>query len=103
VNVNDVGKKNLSFALDQNYPNPFNPATMIRYTVPVRSRVKIEIIDLLGRPVAVLNDREMEEGRYEVGWRPEGASGAYICRMTAIPSARPSEALVRVRKMVFVK
>jgi aminopeptidase N len=103
VNVNDVGKKNLSFALDQNYPNPFNPATMIRYTVPVRSRVRMEIIDLLGRLVTVLIDREMEEGRYEVGWRPEGASGVYICRMTAIPSARPSEALVRVRKMVFVK
>ena len=103
VGIDDVGKKPSSFVLDQNYPNPFNPSTVIRYAIPERSRVTIEIMDLLGRRVAVLEDRDLGEGRYQVQWRPEGATGMYVYRMTATPLARPYEPLVQSRKMVYMK
>lgn len=95
--------RNPTFELDQNYPNPFNPSTVIRYAVPELSRVRIEVMDVLGRRVAILEDRDRGKGSYEVSWRPRGASGVYVYRMTAIPAARPHETLVRVRKMIFVK
>lgn len=103
VGIDEVGKKGLSFELDQNYPNPFNPSTLIRYAVPRRSRVRIEIIDVLGRLVGILTDHEMEEGRYAVQWRPDGASGVYVYRMTAVPVAHPHEPTVLVRKMIYLK
>jgi len=103
VGIDEVGGGIRSFVLHQNYPNPFNPSTLIRYTVPERSRVTIEVFDLLGRVAAVLSDREMAAGRYEVPWKPAGASGVYLCRMTAIPLAATLNPFVSVRKMVYVK
>jgi len=43
------------FNLAQNYPNPFNPVTNISFTLPEKSSAKLEIIDILGRYVEVLD------------------------------------------------
>ncbi len=44
----------LAFALEANYPNPFNPVTVIPFSVPEQSHVRLEVYDILGRRVAVL-------------------------------------------------
>jgi len=71
------------------YPNPFNPVTRIAFDVAERSRVRIAMYDVSGREVALLVNREMEPGRYEVTWKGTtsagraAASGVYFCRLEA--------------------
>ncbi len=76
----------LRFALEQNYPNPFNPTTVIRYDVPLSTRVTMKVYDMLGREVATLVDGELEAGHQSVEWNvPQSgiASGVYFYRMQA--------------------
>jgi len=89
-------------ALLPNTPNPFNPSTTIRYVVPVRERVRIDVFDVSGQSVITLVDREEAAGEYEVLWRgvdadgTQAASGVYFVRIEA---GRQSLA----RKMVLLK
>lgn len=73
------------FQVFQNYPNPFNPTTSIEYALPRKMHVTIGIYDVLGRPVALLLDREpREEGLNREMWNAAGVgSGVYYCRVQA--------------------
>lgn len=85
------------FALSQNYPNPFNPTTVINYQLPVNSRVKLQVFDMLGREVATLVDEQKSAGSYNVSWNAANlASGIYIYRLQA-------GANVFTRKMTLIK
>jgi photosystem II stability/assembly factor-like uncharacterized protein len=44
------------FSLSQNYPNPFNASTAIHFNIPVRTHLRLNVYDVLGRTVAVLLD-----------------------------------------------
>jgi plastocyanin len=86
-----------SFRLEQNYPNPFNPTTVVRYQVPVASRVMLSMYDLLGREVAVLVNEQKPAGRYEADVDGTGlASGVYLYRLTA-------GRYVEARKMLLLR
>jgi hypothetical protein len=77
----DVPKK---FSLSQNYPNPFNPATVIRYGLPEKSHVHVEVFNLLGESVALLVDTEQDAGFHELRFDALNlASGVYVYRMRA--------------------
>jgi hypothetical protein len=75
------------FKLGQNYPNPFNPTTTIRYSVPVQTRVRLRVFDLIGREVASLVDEEEVSGNYVVTWHGTDnngkplASGVYFYKL----------------------
>jgi len=85
------------FSLGQNYPNPFNPATTIRYELPQRADVRLEVYDILGRRVALLVDGTQTTGRYEVRFDASRfASGTYLYRLIAGD-------YVEVRKMMLIK
>ncbi len=71
------------FALFQNYPNPFNPATTIRYDVPRAGAVRLEVIDLAGRQVALLVDNVLPAGRHTVNFGARNLpSGVYLYRLS---------------------
>ena len=73
-----------SFSLSQNYPNPFNPSTRIRYELPVSSKVKIMIYDILGREITTLINETRPAGRYEIKWNASRfSSGVYFYRIQA--------------------
>jgi hypothetical protein len=91
------------FSLAQNYPNPFNPSTSISFGLPVRSRVRLEIYNLIGQRVASLVNEERNAGSYAVTWMPSVPSGVYLYRIEAVGSDSPSQKFLQVRKMVLVK
>jgi hypothetical protein len=93
----------ISFALDQNFPNPFNPSTTIRYGMPLNSRVKLQIVNLIGQVVDVLVNEDQSAGWKEVQWNANVSSGLYFYRIEAVSVADPTQRIVLVRKMVVLK
>jgi hypothetical protein len=72
------------FALSQNYPNPFNPTTTINYQLPIASKVKVAVYDLLGREVMVVVNGITEPGTHTLTIDASAlSSGTYIYRLTA--------------------
>ena len=75
-----------SMAIDvsPNYPNPFSSVTTIEYRIAHDGRVAIELNDVLGRKVAVV-DRGVETGGkhlVKLDTRPLSlSSGLYFCRV----------------------
>jgi hypothetical protein len=65
----------VTFSLAQNYPNPFNPTTVIRYTLPRESHVRLQLFNVLRQLVATLEDRARPAGNYEVSFNGDGMTG----------------------------
>lgn len=86
-----------TFELSQNYPNPFNPSTTITYQIPVASKVKLEVYDLLGKKVATLVNAPQEAGLYDFTLNANMlSSGVYFYRLQA-------GSFVQTKKMMLVK
>ncbi len=91
--VEEENSKPEKFMLGQNYPNPFNPSTTIEYSLPQldqgslnKTFVHLAIYDVLGREIAVLENRLKSPGTYEVHFNSQDfhlTSGIYIYGLTA--------------------
>lgn len=70
------------FSLNQNYPNPFNPVTSFSFDIPVDSYVRLTVLDVTGREIETLADRNLKAGKYQSQWDASSySSGVYFCRM----------------------
>jgi|GEM_PF-2309413 len=86
-----------SFELKQNYPNPFNPSTQIEFTLQKSGAVYLDVIDAIGRTVAVLINDSRSAGQYRVSFDGSGiASGIYVYRMQF-------DGRTEIRKMLLVR
>ncbi|MBI4720014.1 MAG: T9SS type A sorting domain-containing protein [Chitinivibrionia bacterium] len=88
--------------LHQNHPNPFNPSTIIRYELAKTGRVTLKLYDVSGALVKVLEDRDREPGRYEVGWnglneRGEHVSSGVYFYVLETPGARLAKKMLCVK------
>ncbi len=68
-------------------PNPMHQSGRVEYTVTTATRVRLTILDLQGRTVGTLMDREQSPGRHAVDWdgRANGramSAGVYFLRIT---------------------
>jgi hypothetical protein len=91
-----------SYSLSQNFPNPFNGSTTIEVKLKESGLMKIEIFNILGQKVAVLNDRPLAAGRYRFQWDAhdrrghELASGLYFYRLRI-------NQVTETKKMIYLK
>ena len=101
-NVLEVSALPTVFSLSQNFPNPFNPSTTIKYQLPQKERVVLEIYNTLGEKVKTLVDDIRDPGFYEAKWdgtnnnNIDVATGVYIYRIIA-------GKFVLAKKMMFLK
>ena len=56
------------FSLAQSYPNPFNPSTNIKYGLPQKAFVTLEVFTTIGQRVATLVREQEEAGYHEVAF-----------------------------------
>ena len=74
VNVDEI-EKELGFKLTTNAPNPFNPSTVITFLTPQQSHVTVEIFNILGQRVRLLNDGVLPAGFNALKWNGTDDSG----------------------------
>jgi hypothetical protein len=87
------------FYLEQNYPNPFNSSTVISYRLPVISKAKITVYDILGKEITVLVNAEHGAGKYNIEFDAEKyglSSGTYFYKIKTDKGELS-------RKMVYLK
>ena len=78
-----------TYALYQNYPNPFNPSTKIKFDITAdgkwqKADANIKVYDILGKKIAVIVNKQLDPGTYEVEFNASGlTSGVYFYRFTA--------------------
>jgi hypothetical protein len=85
------------FELTQNYPNPFNSTTMIRFIVPAKCKISIEVFDQMGRKISELVNSIFKPGVYQTIYSATDLpSGIYYCRMSGSTESKTV-------KMILVK
>lgn len=71
-----------TYQLQQNFPNPFNPTTSIRYQLPSKDHVQLNVYDLRGQLVKSLVNEQQQAGYHTVNFdASELPSGIYIYRL----------------------
>jgi hypothetical protein len=96
--VNPVsGQIPSQLVLSQNYPNPFNPSTIIKFSLPKSSFVRLTVYDVTGKEVQILVNERLEAGNYEKTFDASGlSSGMYFYKIE-------TDGFRDVKKMVLVK
>ena len=86
-----------SFQLYQNFPNPFNESTTIKYTLPIRSHVKLVVFDLLGRTISTPVNELKSAGSYSVEFSASKlSSGIYYYRLQ-------TDDFYQIKKLIYLK
>ncbi len=90
------------FAVHGNYPNPFQEITQLTFDLPWQARVRVEVIDVLGRHVLSVPGSDMAAG-WSKSVELNGATlpaGLYLYRVIA---DSPTERSVQVGRFVRIR
>ena len=96
-----------NFCLSQNYPNPFNPSTKIAYTLPVNSKVSLEVFNIAGVRIGQLVNEDQPAGYYSVDFHSSSiskalSSGVYFYHLSALNKIDGTN-FSSVKKMILLK
>jgi phosphatidylserine/phosphatidylglycerophosphate/cardiolipin synthase-like enzyme len=75
----------IHYSLSQNYPNPFNPTTNISFSIPMKSKVELNVYNTLGQKVTTLINGQKEAGNHTVTFNASNLnSGVYFYRLKTV-------------------
>jgi hypothetical protein len=90
------------YSLHHNYPNPFNPSTTIMYDIPEVGYTRLFIYDLLGREVAILVNKNIDAGYYNIRWDGRNQYGQSVGAGVYFYQIQ-SNGFIRTHKMLLLK
>lgn len=97
INSNNNEMPN-GFILYQNYPNPFNNSTIITYSIPFESYVKIYVYNILGQVINTLFENRQKAGNYSIIINLDGfSSGIYFYKLEA------GDRFSETKKLIYLK
>ena len=72
----------IEYALHPSHPNPFNQIANISYSLPVESKVLLEVFNINGRLIDTLVDEYKTAGYYQLSWEAFNiSSGIYFIKV----------------------
>ena len=97
VNVEAYTSASATTRLNPSYPNPFNSETVLSYTLPTASDIRLEVFTLNGQRVAVLHEGFQAAGYHTIAMDASDlASGVYLYRLTT-PEGRFAQKFTLLR------
>ena len=89
--------KSNELLVQQNYPNPFKEETHFSFELTEADHISITVLDMMGRNVATVADRNFTAGKHTVTWNAGNMpAGNYFYRLQ-------SEQFVEVKRMMIIK
>jgi hypothetical protein len=83
------------FALTQLAPNPSPGRTRIEYAVPREAKVRLSVLDVQGREVAVLVNGVMRPGNYQAAWNGRTERGVAPAGLYFVQLETPAGRMVK--------
>ena len=97
IGYNELNNIPTEYSLKQNFPNPFNPTTVIEFSIPENSNVKLKIFNSLGKEISELVNDRRDRGTYRVEFDGTRlASGIYFYSLITNDHSE-------TRKMILIK
>jgi fibronectin type 3 domain-containing protein len=93
VTYDNVG----DLTLYPNMPNPFTALTNISFYLPNSAKAKLEIVDILGNTIKVLNNSTLDAGKHDFRWDSKDefgndvSNGTYLYRLIVGDQIRTSK------------
>ena len=92
--------------LYQNYPNPFNPSTVISYSLPEKSDIKLTIYNAIGIEIKTLINGSQNAGKHEIIFNAENnPSGIYYIKLISYKTGQYNSSKMQsiTKKMLLLK
>jgi hypothetical protein len=91
------------YTMFQNYPNPFNPSTLIKYSLPFESNIRIIVFNSIGQVVKELMSGVQHSGMHELIFSSSTLpSGIYFYSILA-NSTDGKQSFCNTKKMILLK
>jgi hypothetical protein len=90
------------FHLWQNFPNPFNPKTVIKFRLPDRTAIQLDILNIRGQVVSEIFKGELEAGIHSFNWNgrdrqdSQVSSGVYFYHLK-IPGFEQTKSMMLLK------
>jgi plastocyanin len=80
--IERIGTVAEHYELSQNFPNPFNPSTNIKFSIPERGFVSMNVYDITGKLITNIVNQELASGTYTYQYNASDIpSGIYFYRI----------------------